>query len=68
MQRLVLRMPALLQQSLGRLFGQPDLHQCPVVGLLVLAEVSAQTALSIVNLQHGWLLSSNMAGSSRQCP
>jgi hypothetical protein len=50
MQRRMLRMSAIFQQRLGRLMARPNLRQLRIV--MMFPKVTAQTALSIVKLQH----------------
>ena len=52
MQLGVLRVPALVHERLGRLVGHPDLHELLRVRM-GLAEVRAQSALSVIDVLHG---------------
>ena len=51
----MLRMSAFLHEFFRRLPRRPNLHQHRLIPVRDLAEVNAQTALSIVNLQHDFL-------------
>ncbi len=64
----MLGVAAFLGDVFGGLPGRADLHELGVVVVFVFAEVRAQAALAVVNLQHGKLLSNCSGGRTQHRP
>jgi hypothetical protein len=57
MQRGVLRVATLFDEIFRRLLARPDLRELGLLGRLVFTKVGTQTALTVMHLEHVWLLS-----------